>query len=103
MLASSINHLPIEEEIKLIWNIYEIIYFHLMSGVEIFLTSLQSVWAIGPDCSKSVRYHVKFVIDRVKKELFAFQVQHFTCNSNINACQPSYKQQIQDTIRSRTP
>lgn len=86
MLASSMHHLPIEEEIKLIWNIYEIIYFHLMSGIEIFLTSLQSIWAIGPGCSKFVRYHVKFIIDRVKKDLFAFQVQRFTCNSNIDAC-----------------
>lgn len=52
-----------------------------MAGVEIFLNSLQSLQTIGPDCRRSVRYYVKFVIHRVKKELFALQVQHFTCNS----------------------
>lgn len=67
-----------------------------MSGVEIFLNSLQSGRTMGPDCRRSVMYDVKFVIHRVKKELFA-QVQHFTCDSSTNT---SYKQQ--DMIRSRT-
>lgn len=30
ILATTIHHLPIREEIKHIWNVYKIIFFHLM-------------------------------------------------------------------------
>lgn len=55
-----------------------------MSGVEICLKSLHSVWAIGPHCRRSVRYDVKFVIDRVKNYFesyylhFRFSILHVT-------------------------
>lgn len=42
-----------------------------------------------------VRYDMKFIIDRVKKKLFALHVQHYAPNYNNDAsCQPSFKQQI---------